>query len=278
MSDESVLVTRNAKLFEAGEYPDKNLIVEEADLDRLVAGFDKPVPLWIEHQDQPLQLGVLAQVWREGRELFGRLELTPEANALIEKSRARKLSVAVTKTLDQIIEVSLVRHPRVADARLFGDSVNFQREFDGLSSKEVKKPMSQSETEANERAATAEERARAAEERANSMVFTLKASQAEAIIEAFKRAGKLCPAAESHARTLLMTEEPVQFGDTQQPLSKVFEQFLNAQPAVVIFGEVAPSAAIGPAHDLSPEDTAFFKRNFPGLDLNGIAKYRKEAS
>ena len=68
-------VTREAKLFEAGAYPDKGIEVSEEDLTALVEGFAAPVPLLIEHAESPLQMGFLTSVVRKGRELLGRLSL-----------------------------------------------------------------------------------------------------------------------------------------------------------------------------------------------------------
>jgi hypothetical protein len=112
-------VRRRAKLFEAGEYPDKGVTIDAERLGRLRAAFSSPVPLLIEHATSPLELGYLIEVDAAGKELFGTIALTPEANALIERSGAFSLSIGLSADLDRIEEVSVVRVPRVADARLF---------------------------------------------------------------------------------------------------------------------------------------------------------------
>lgn len=112
-------VDRKAKLFEIGAYHDKNLNVEEADLQRLEKQFSEPVQILIEHTENPLQLGYLTQVEAIGRELFGTLSLTEQADKLIESSQAKSLSLSVSRDLNQIFEVSIVSNPRVESAQLF---------------------------------------------------------------------------------------------------------------------------------------------------------------
>lgn len=116
-------IVRQAKLFEAGDYPDKGIQVTQEQLHALAAAFDRPVPVLIEHADSPLELGYLTAVRAEGDELFGDVSLSPEADALVRSSGADKLSLALSPELDAIREVSLVRHPRVESARLFSGAL-----------------------------------------------------------------------------------------------------------------------------------------------------------
>ncbi|MCG9894066.1 MAG: hypothetical protein MH204_01145, partial [Fimbriimonadaceae bacterium] len=111
--------SREAKLFQAGDYPDKQVSVSADDLQRLAANFDLPVPIWVEHSSNPLEIGYVTQVRVEGENLMGRLALTSEAESLIESSSAKRLSVALSEDLERITEVSLVKSPRIPDARIF---------------------------------------------------------------------------------------------------------------------------------------------------------------
>ena len=52
-------VRRRAKLFEAGDYPDKGVTVAPETLQALANGFSQPVPVLVEHAESPLQLGFL---------------------------------------------------------------------------------------------------------------------------------------------------------------------------------------------------------------------------
>jgi len=114
----NTVVERDALLFRAGSYPDKDLEVTEEDLDQMVESFT-PAPIKVEHMDTPLRLGILTRIWRVGRELFGRLAFNPLAWALARECGATKLSVAVRRDKSSLQEVSLVRSPRIADAAVF---------------------------------------------------------------------------------------------------------------------------------------------------------------
>ncbi len=127
LSKETNWVDRKAKLFEIGSYQDKNLNVTEFDLQKLQSNFNEPVQILIEHTENPLQLGYLTQVEAIGKELFGILSLTKEADDLIESSKAKSLSISVSRDLDSIFEVSIVSNPRVESAQLFcSDFTNLQ--------------------------------------------------------------------------------------------------------------------------------------------------------
>lgn len=110
---------RRAKLFEAGSYPDKGVEITPEDLQKLEDSFDRPVPVLIEHAASPLHLGFLTEVEAEGHELFGTVALTASADRLVRQSGAESLSLGLAPDLSRILEVSLVRTPRVESARLF---------------------------------------------------------------------------------------------------------------------------------------------------------------
>lgn len=125
-------VERDAKLFEAGNYEDKGMNVSEDDLDLMAAGTGE-APIRIEHGDSPFDgaLGVLKSAYRKGRELFGKLAFTDDAWAFLKTLPHRKLSLGIRKDKSGIAEVSLVREPRIADARVFSEGVvGFSAELD----------------------------------------------------------------------------------------------------------------------------------------------------
>lgn len=111
--------TRQAKLFETGDYPDKGIEITVQDLDRLVENFTAPVPILIEHSESAVEFGYLTNVKRKGAELFGEISLTADADSLIERSGAKALSVGLSRNLKKIKEVSLVQKPRIPTARIF---------------------------------------------------------------------------------------------------------------------------------------------------------------
>lgn len=103
-------IERDAKLFEAGSYPDRGIEITEEDLDRIIANTSE-APIRIEHTATPFDgaLGVVKSIYRKGRELFGKLSFTAQAWELINASNARRLSVAIKKDKSGIAEVSLER-------------------------------------------------------------------------------------------------------------------------------------------------------------------------
>ena len=136
-------VRRPARLFVAGEYPDKGVSITVADLHGIVANFNAdaaadfrrdsagdqsergptaavPVPVKIEHSDTPLDpLGEVAALYVEGSELFGVLSFSPGMDAHIRERGVEHLSIALVRVEDgtyRLKETSLVFAPRVASA------------------------------------------------------------------------------------------------------------------------------------------------------------------
>ncbi len=124
---EETLIERDARLFESGAYPDKDIEVTDDDLDGLVSNF-KPAPVKVEHGDTPFDgaLGTLKSIYRKGKELWGKIGFTPPAWALIDAANARKLSVSLTRDKTSIPEVSLVKNPRIAGAQVFDDRIEIE--------------------------------------------------------------------------------------------------------------------------------------------------------
>jgi len=240
-------IEREAKLFEAGSYPDRGIEVTEEDLDRIIANTSE-APVRIEHSATPFDgaLGVLKSVYRKGRELFGRLCFTQAAWELIKAANAKRLSVAILKDKSGIAEVSLVREPRIADAAVFSTDcmVPFQEtELDvtdgfvvaglcpGQEETEVLHYASPGHPEPVEGPETARLRRELADK------------EADIAIDRLKRAGKLAPAAEVFARAILRSDDSsvITFGDQPTPISRVFHWFLESQPKVIEFAELAPA-------------------------------------
>jgi hypothetical protein len=243
-------IERRAKLFEAGDYPDKGVTVTPETLSALQQSFDAPVPVLIEHAHSPLELGYLTAVEAVGRELFGTVALTTEANALVERSGARSLSLGLSPDLASICEVSLVSEPRVASARLFS----------GLLSEAM--PSIPAEPQSNhvtddghfsQRPAPGAEVARLIQE------------------------GRLLPAQAPFAEALLARREPVEFDGRRVSVGQLLLAMIERQPPRPLFAELAPV----PTADLSqalmvPEEAEFYRRHFPDISLEEIAK-RKSA-
>jgi hypothetical protein len=227
-------VERRAKLFEAGEYPDKGLTVTEEDLSRLAGSFDGPVPVLIEHAESPLHLGELSSVEAVGPELFGTVRLTEEADRLVRRSGAASLSVALSPDLSRILEVSLVRRPRVPDARLFGGGPVFHARWPGLSA----------------------------------------APEVARLVGDLLREGRLTPAQRPYAEALLACGQAVAFDGDSVPVAALARALLELQPPSALFAEVAPARPADDSNLLLPEEEAFYRRYFPGVELSEIARRR----
>jgi hypothetical protein len=251
------VVERDAKLFEAGIYEDKGIEVTEDDLDRIIE-CHQPVPIKVEHTDSPLVLGTLVKVWRVGKELLGRLAFTKPAWELVKASGARKLSVALKRDRSGLAEVSLVRNPRVADAAVFAGAevVCFMNEF-----------------EKGDEGMEFDEKIAEKDKRIEELEMELRTKDVEVKIDELKRAGKLVPAAEKFARSILAAPDAhtVTFDEGEKPVSELFLEFLKAQPKVVEFSELA-EASVDESADLVPEARALYEKL--GLTPEAVAKYR----
>ncbi len=237
-------VERRAKLFEAGDYPDKGVSVSTENLQAIAANFDLPVPVLIEHGDSPLHLGFLIAVDAEGANLTGLIALTKEADQLLIKCGAQSLSVGLERDLEHIREVSVVRNPRVESARLFDTRPLFSSGFADVDYAELAY------------------RAQAESRRA----------RATSRVEALVNKGQLAPRQAKVATLLFACGAEVD----GQPVADLVDQLLEDFPKANIFSQQAPAAA---DHEsalnlLLPEESAFYRRHFPGVDLSEIAKRR----
>ena len=115
-------IERDAMLFEVGEYADRDLSVTDADIERLTS-VPVPVPIIVGHSEQKITLGEMSGLRKQGGQLWGTLKLFKCADALLDISGVRSLSICVSRALDKIFEVSVTATPRVAGARMFSDGM-----------------------------------------------------------------------------------------------------------------------------------------------------------
>ncbi len=246
-------VVREAKLLEAGVYPERGLALTIEDMERLAAHFDAPVPLFVEHRPSPVQLGWLVAVWRQGRELFGRLMLLPEADALLQRLRVRGLSLGLSRDLQRIVEVSVTGSPRVPDARLFSASP-------------LPPVMEVNRMEPMETPQAIPDETQQLRERVRQLERELQVQQVRAQTQRWMLSGKLPPALAPLAEAILMQgEASVQFSNETLPIAELFRRFVEALPAQHLLGEYAPT----PTYDTpapSPEEAQFLQQAFPDLD------------
>lgn len=231
---------RDAKLFEAGDYPDKGLTVAPEQMQGWVEAFDMPVPIWIEHGKHPFEFGYLTDIRVEGNDLKGTVALTPEANALVDKSKAHRLSIGLSPELDAIREVSVVRNPRVPGARLFSKNT-------------VVVPGCAWNEDVHERLRQLETRETARK------------------VDALISEGRLIPAQRKAALVLMSCHIPVTFDNAEVPVANLVESLLKQAVPHNLFAEIAPASAGGGAA-MEPDHEQYFRKNFPGLNLEEIAK------
>lgn len=250
-------VEREAKLFEAGAYPDKGIEVSEEQLQELVDSFSAPIPLMLEHLANGWQIGLLKRLWRRGKELFGRVSILPEAEALLNRLGIRGISVALTPDLGRIAEVSVTATPRVADARLMSAGrVCFTGEI--LLSEVT--AMDQSVEALRQRAEAAE--------------FALRQRQVDEVLQRWIRQGKLIPAGFEMARTLLLEgTQVVTFAGSSASVAEVFARFVEALPPRVPFGELAPAAEGDTQQEWSTEQEAFLRKHWGNMSPEEIRRY-----
>lgn len=136
-------VIRKGKIFEVGEYPDKNFSLTEEELRNAVSLF-KPVPLDLEHQSTVLDghLGYLntVEISEDGKTLFGVVALPKWLDALIEDGK-RKVSTTWNRLTKEIVGLALVNAPRISDATLMSAFSDFAGKRHSLKDQEEVQSM-----------------------------------------------------------------------------------------------------------------------------------------
>jgi hypothetical protein len=250
LKEEVEWIDRKAKLFEAGEFPDKGIAISQEDLQLIATEFQSPVPVWIEHSDSPLELGYLTQVEAIGKELFGLIALTAEANALVEQSDAKSLSIGLSPDLRTIREVSLVRSPRVASARIFGSGAMFSGAL----------------------VETAD--AKYWRERFESAVAENDAQSTRLKLEEFLAEGRMIPAEVEFASAILGCCGTIEFGEGRQSVAQLLISMVERRLPHQHFSEFARQTGNSTPPTMLPEEAEFYRKNFPDIGLEKIAEVR----
>lgn len=268
-------IERRAKLLEAGEYPDKGVTISAENLAALAASFKRPVPVLIEHGESALQLGQLTQVEALGKELFGTVRLTKEANSLLRASEARSLSLGLTPDLREIREVSVVKRPRVAGAQLFSVAGS-------ASERDVEESGSREGVVSAEFAKLGELRSPSDETDWQGQFEALSSSnrkaEAQRAVDGFVREGRLCPAQAPYAEALLEREDVIEFDGDSKPLRQLLIAMIERQPPMALFSALVPEpdlASQATSALMLPEEAAFYRKHFPDVSLEEIALRRR---
>lgn len=247
---------REAKLFEAAEYPDRGISFNEADLDAIIAGFNDPVPVRVQHGPSPWdgKFGNVIKIWRSGKDLMGSIEWPVHVWEFLCKMGTKSLSVGFDWRQRRLQEVSVVDRPRVLTARAFDDSItkselmvfgfDFSADQVGGYSMEVTKELQaviDSAVEQGRKAGRADAEAAFSEREGNLLSQLAERdrkdakSMAAVKLAMFKAEGKLVPAAEKYAESILVDgSNQVTFSDGgHMTAAEAFVQFMTYQPAVV---------------------------------------------
>jgi len=111
-------ITRTGKLFTAGDYPDKQFSLTEEELTAAIEHF-APVAANLQHRESLLdgKLGGLQKVWRQGKELFGEIQIPAWLHETVG-SEPIKPSLEWDRATKRICGLAYVVSPRIADAAL----------------------------------------------------------------------------------------------------------------------------------------------------------------
>ena len=251
-------IYRDAKLLETGVYPDKGVAITEAHLEAMVRAFRAPAPILVEHRPSPLLLGWVVRIWRRGGELFGRLALFPEADALLRRLRLRGLSVGLSRDLRRLLEVSLTASPRIPGAQLF-HSVQAIQEVIRLDTMQRHESDTESYLQARVRELEAELRRRDAREQ----------------IQQWSLRGQLPPALAPLAEAILLQgDAPVQFSGEATSVAELFRRFVDSLPPQNLLAELAPTPADEPPA-FSADALAFLQQAFPDINPAEILRHKE---
>jgi len=103
----------------------------------------------------------------------------------------------------------------------------------------------------------------------------IRREEAERQVEKFVEQGKLCPAQAPFAEALLQAADTIVFDGEKRPLRQLLIAMIERQPPMALFSELAPSCGNAGDHSaqlLLPEEAEFYRRHFPDLSLDDIAR------
>lgn len=116
-SEDGEYVVREGKVFECGDYPDKDFSLSEAEADEAIAAFN-PQPNDLEHRSTILdgKLGVIQEVRRVGKDLIGKVRI-PKWLDNIQGAAPMGVSLAFNRS-KRIVGNALTLNPRISDAQV----------------------------------------------------------------------------------------------------------------------------------------------------------------
>ncbi len=296
------LLEREADIFQAGEYPDRDLVVTEDDLRIIAANTPAEIPVNIEHVELPgkwQQIGVVRGLRAAGDWLKGKVAIMPEFDALVRRLGLDGLSIGIPRDKSRADHVAVTGAPRIAGARMFSDAAGLvmfslgdhptERGMATMPETITIEQFNELKAAiATEKAAreAAEQKASNADAKASAIAFTMRERECEAQIERLSSGSeaRFTPAGRALAVAILMNGDAVvKFGDGEKPISGLFREFLATLPPLG-FKAALGGEVFGDATDdgnaiagLRPDQVDYAKRNLPGVDLQSEEGRKKLA-
>lgn len=127
--DKDGYVIRTGKVFELGDYPDKDFSLDEEEADTVTVPEFSPVYNDFEHREtlpsKKKALGQLVSVFRRGKDLIGSVRIPVWLNNMLDPGEALQVSLEFDRESKRIIGNAITLNPRIPDAALmaaFNDS------------------------------------------------------------------------------------------------------------------------------------------------------------
>lgn len=140
-------VLRTGKIFEAGQYKDKNFEISSEELCEAIVNF-QPVELDVEHMPSIFdgKLGTLQAVAlaEDGKSLIGTVKFPKWLDSVLSTVE-KKVSATWDRTTKMLTKLALVRNPRVKDAAIYAAFManEFADELEGTTQTEFAEVMSE---------------------------------------------------------------------------------------------------------------------------------------
>jgi len=118
---EGGFVLRTGKIFQTGDYKDKDFALSADEMEDAANNFEASRPMNFEHAASPLDgyIGSIQRVWHDGTNLFADTHINKHIDAIYQENNLEyKVSAEWSRDAKKLIGLALVRNPRIQDAAL----------------------------------------------------------------------------------------------------------------------------------------------------------------
>lgn len=118
---EGGFVLRTGKIFQTGEYKDKDFALSADEMEDAANNFEASRPMNFEHAASPLDgyIGSIQRVWHDGTNLFADTHINKHIDAIYQENNLEyKVSAEWSREDKKLLGLALVRNPRIQDAAL----------------------------------------------------------------------------------------------------------------------------------------------------------------